>query len=306
MQITIIEKTVRSSDKEHDLKGYVYMPEGEPKGIFQVVHGMIEHIGRYDRFMTYMAEQGYITFGYDHLGHGASVKDESEYGFIAHKNGWQRLVDDVALFAEAVREEYGRALPYCLMGHSMGSFIVRLTAEQYDAHDKLIIMGTGGPNPAAGAGLFIIKILKALKGERKPSDFIDGMAFGKYNDRYKEENDYKAWLSSIPEERDLNKNDPLCNFRFSLSGMDDLLMLNKLSNRKKWAGSLNKEKPVLLVAGSEDPVGDYGEGVRRVWEMLDKAGIPVTLHIYDDARHEILNDICGDQVRKDIIDFLES
>ncbi len=303
MERKVIEKLVLSSDKEHELHGVVYLPDGEPKGLFQIVHGMIEHIGRYERFMNYLCDNGYIVFGHDHLGHGATARDESEYGFIAHKNGWQRLVDDVALFGSAVREEYGKDLPYVLMGHSMGSFIARLVAEQYDMHDKLIIMGTGGPNPAAGPGLAIIRMLKVFKGERKHSDFIEKIAFGKYNEHFKDENDYKSWLSSIPEEREKNKTDPLCNFWFSLSGMDDLLMVNKLSNRKEWAASLNKEKPVLLVSGTEDPVGEYGEGVKKVAGMLRDAGIKVTLKLYEGARHEILNDVCREETFSDITDF---
>ena len=305
MEIRKEELRVRSSDNDHELFGIVYLPENEPRGIFQIVHGMIEHIGRYDRFMSFLANEGYIACGHDHLGHGKTVKNESEYGFIADKNGYQRLVDDVEIFGSAVREKYGRTLPYYLMGHSMGSFIARLTAEQYDSHDKLIIMGTGGPNPAAGPGLFMIKCLKLFKGKKGYSSFIDNVAFGKYNEHYKEEGDYKSWLSSIREERELNKTDPLCNFRFSLSGMEDLLMVNKLSNRKEWATSLNKEKPVLLVSGSEDPVGEYGEGVRKVYKMLSDAGVPVTCKIYEESRHEILNDVSGEEVRTDILNFLQ-
>ena len=304
MEIRKDELHVNSSDKVHELAGIVYLPEGEPKGIFQIVHGMIEHIGRYDRFMTLLASEGYIACGHDHLGHGKTVNDEKEYGFIAEKNGYQRLIDDVEIFGSAVRVKYGNKLPYYLMGHSMGSFIARLTAEQYDSYDKLIIMGTGGPNPAVGPGLFMIRCLKLLKGEKSYSPFIDKVAFGTYNKRFEEEGDYKSWLSSIPEEREKNKTDPLCNFRFSLSGMDDLLMVNKLSNRKDWAKSLNKTKPVLLISGSEDPVGDYGKGVTEVNDMLESAGVQVNFKLYPGARHEILNDISMDEVNKDILDFI--
>ena len=305
MEIRKNELRVKSSDRIHDLYGIVYLPEGEPRGIFQIVHGMIEHIGRYDRFMNLLASEGYIACGHDHLGHGKTVSNENEYGFIADKNGYQRLIDDVEIFGSAVREKYGIALPYFLMGHSMGSFIARLTAEQFDSYDKLIIMGTGGPNPAAGPGLLMIRFLKLFKGKKGYSTFIDNVAFGTYNKRFEDENDYKSWLSSIPEEREKNKTDPICNFRFSLSGMDDLLMVNRLSNRKSWAGSLNKSKPVLLVSGSDDPVGDYGKGVGKVNEMLKSAGVPVTYKLYEGARHEILNDISMDEVNKDILEFIK-
>lgn len=306
MAIQVVEKSVRSSDKDHELKGLVYLPEGKPTGYFEVIHGMVEHIGRYDGFMRRMADAGYITFAYDHLGHGKTARDESELGYIAPKDGWQRLVDDVALFAASVKEEYGNDLPLTLMGHSMGSFIVRLTAEQYDFHDKLIIMGTGGPNPIAGVGLAMIKMIKKIKGERHISTFLEKTAFGKYNSRFADERDPKSWLSTIEEERRKYKDDPLCSFYFTASAMEDLIKLNKLSNRKSWAQSLNKEKPVLLVSGSDDPVGDYGKGVEAVHKMLCDAGVPVRCKIYDGCRHEVLNDVCREETIRDILDFCKN
>ena len=158
--IQILDKKVLSSDGIHMLAGKVYVPEGDIKGLFHVVHGMVEHISRYDGFMRELAENGYLTFGYDNLGHGHTVNDKSELGFIAHENGSKMLVDDVALFGEEIKAEYGEGLPYYLLGHSMGSFIARLAAEQYDIQDKLIIMGTGGPNPAVNPGMALIKTIK--------------------------------------------------------------------------------------------------------------------------------------------------
>ena len=111
---------------------------------------MCEYIGRFDRLMREMAELGYIAFGYDHLGHGDAAKEKNLLGFIAHEDGWKHLVDDVFIFGNEVRKMVGEPLPFYLMGHSMGSFVVRLTAAKYDHYDKLIVMGTGGPNPAAG------------------------------------------------------------------------------------------------------------------------------------------------------------
>lgn len=295
---------VKSSDNIHELAGVIYIPEGEPKGIFQVVHGMTEHIGRYDRFMTFMANNGYIVCGHDHLGHGKTAKS-GEYGFFAEKKGYQRVVDDVAIFGDAVREKFSKDLPYFLMGHSMGSFIARLTAMQYDKQDKLIVMGTGGPNPMSGAGLFLIRCLKFFKGGRNYSTLLDKVGFGSYNERFIEENDPKSWISSIPSERNKTNDDVCCNFKFTLSALEDLMMLNRLANTKKWANGLNKNKPVLLVSGTDDPVGDYGEGVKKVYEMLKAAGVPVTMKLYKNARHEILNDISMDEVNNDIIEFIK-
>ena len=186
MGYKIIDKKVLSSNKKHHLAGKIYLPEGEIKGYFHVVHGMTEHIARYDSFMSELAENGYIAFAYDHLGHGHTVNDDSELGFIAENNGDDLLARDVKVFSDEVRKEYGN-YPYYLMGHSMGSFVVRMSASKYLTPDKLIIMGTSGPNPIAGAGLVMCKLIKAIKGPKHISPLIDTLAFGTYNDHFKNE-----------------------------------------------------------------------------------------------------------------------
>lgn len=302
--VKVIDKEVLSSDKQHQLKGKIYIPDGEIKGLMHVVHGMTEYIGRYDRFMREIAECGYIVFGYDHLGHGQTAKDESELGFIALKNGWSHLVDDVFIFSREVRKEYDKILPFVLMGHSMGSFIVRLTAAKYDHWDKLIIMGTGGSNPASHIGLALCKAEISRKGERGYSDLVYKAAFGAYNNKFKAENDPYAWLSVNKENRDKYRKDKLCTYMFTNSAMYDLIMLNRLSNEKTWFSSINKRKPILLVSGSDDPVGDNGKGVTKVYDRLKAAGANVSIKLYEGYRHEILNDYCRDQVISDIKAFI--
>lgn len=301
--IKVIDKEVLSSDKTHQLKGKIYIPEGSARGLFHVVHGMTEHIGRFDGFMRAMAEDGWIVFGYDHLGHGRTALDKSELGFIAHKDGWERLVDDVFIFGNAIKKAMGSDLPFVLMGHSMGSFIVRLCAAKYNHYDKLIVMGTAGPNPMAGAGIAIAGMIKKLCGERHISKFINKMAFGTYNKRFADENDFYAWLSTLKEDRDNYRADPFCAYSFTVSAMQDLIRLNKGCNEKTWFEAIDKQKPILLVAGAEDPVGDYGEGVKKVYDGLVSAGATVTMKLYQGCRHEILNDVCRDEVIADIRTF---
>ncbi|MDY3924654.1 MAG: alpha/beta hydrolase, partial [Eubacteriales bacterium] len=134
MSILYEEMRVPSSDGIHTLAGRVYRPEGRVRGLFHVVHGMTEHIARYDPLFRRMAEDGYLCFGYDHLGHGATARDAGELGYIADRDGWRRLAQDVAVFADAAERRYAalwageECPPYFLMGHSMGSFVVRTTA----------------------------------------------------------------------------------------------------------------------------------------------------------------------------------
>ena len=225
---------VPSCDGKHTLSGVVFVPDGEIKGYFHTVHGMTEYIGRYERFMCDMADNGYLCFGYDHLGHGNTATDESELGFIAPKDGWKLLVEDVKRFSDAVFYEFGRTNePYILMGHSMGSFIVRLASVMSVKPDKLIVMGTGGGNPAAGAGLALISVIKTIMGKKHVSKLVYALAFGDSNKRFAEENDDRSWITTDKLIRDKYKNDKLCSFKFTVSAMGDLITLLKNSNSKK-------------------------------------------------------------------------
>lgn len=306
MSIVKTEYNVQSSDKIHTLAGHIYIPDGEIRGLFHVVHGMCEHIERYDEFMRKIAEAGYVCFGYDNLGHGRTAKDESDLGYIAHKDGYKRLAEDVKLFSDAVRHDFGDKLPYFLMGHSMGSFIVRYSAVHYVNPDKLIIMGTGGRNPAAGIGIALVSVMELFKGEKYISSFVDKMAFGNFSDRF-DEDESNAWLTKDAGIREKYRNDKFCSFKFTLSAMKDLMMLNRETNKKSWFKSLYSvrgDMPILLVAGADDPVGDYGRGVREVYDNLSAAGCNVRIRLYDKCRHEILNDSCRDETAREILDFV--
>ena len=300
---SISEKRVLSSNGKNELVGKVYRPLGEIKGYFHVVHGMTEHIDRYDSFMKILVENGYIVFGYDHLGHGKTAIDDSELGFIAEKNGDDLLARDVKVFADAMKETYGE-LPYYLMGHSMGSFVVRMATKKYITPDKLIIMGTSGPNPIAGAGLLVCKLLHLIKGPKHISPLVENLAFGSYNSHFENENDPRSWLTNDIEIRRKYDADKFCTFKFTISAMHDLISLNKDCNTDEWFKTVAKKMPILLTSGEDDPVGDYGKGIRVCEEKLKANGANVTTKLYAGNRHEILNDISRDQAIQDILEFI--
>ena len=303
MDIKIIDREFPSTDGIHQLKGKMYIPDGEPKGVFHVVHGMTEHIGRYDTFLKEMAESGYVVVAYDNLGHGKTAKDKSELGFIAKKNGWKKITDDVYAVSKIIKEEYP-GLPYYLMGHSMGSFIVRNAAATYpDLMDKLIVMGTGGPMAATKPALGMINTIKFFRGKRHISPLIEKLAFGEYNKGFGDGSN-GDWLSKNPEVRRVYNADKFCNYHFTVSAMYDLVKINDAVNKKKWFKKISKTLPIMLVSGSEDPVGEHSKGVKKVYKLLKKRGANVRMKLYEDNRHEILNDTARDEVIEDIKAFL--
>lgn len=304
MQYEIIEKKVLSSNGKNMLAGIVYLPQGKIKGYFHIVHGMTEYIGRYDRFMRILAENGYIAFGYDHLGHGNTVNDDSELGFIAEHNGDDLLARDVKVFHDAMKSEYGN-LPYYLMGHSMGSFVVRMAVQNYVTPDKLIIMGTGGPKSIVVFGLYLSQFIQYIKGPRYYSKLVKYLAFGAYNARCPKSEGPHAWLTNDSNIRDKYHKDKFCTFELTISTMHDIISLTYKSNRKEWFSSVAKKMPILIVSGKDDVVGDYGKGVIAVRDNLVKYGANVTFKLYENNRHELLNDIARDEVTFDILNFIK-
>lgn len=288
--------TFLSHNKINRISGVIYIPEGTPKAILQISHGMCEYIGRYDSFMGYMAQQGFIVAGNDHLGHGDS-SEEADYGFFGEKDGYIHFIEDLHQMTVIVKQEYGD-LPCFLLGHSMGSFIARLYLSKYGSElDGAIICGTGGPNPMAGIGIRLAGRTCRKKGPRFRSKVLDKMAFGSFNKKCKPCRTSKDWLTRDTAIVDQYLNDPKCMFLFTAAGFRDLLTLSSRANSKQWYESLSTDLPILLIAGDSDPVGNYGKGVKKVFRNLQKQGVrDVSMILYPEGRHEILNEINRQQV----------
>ncbi len=303
MKFTVNEKRILSSDQKNTLAGVMYIPKGEIRGIFHLVHGMTEYIDRYVPLFENLASVGYLCCGFDNLGHGKTAKEE-DLGFIASKNGYQLMVDDVKLFADSVKADYPD-LPYILMGHSMGSFITRMAVSKYhDLADKYICCGTAGSNPAAAIGIMLCDIVKAFRGERAVSPFLENMAFGAYNKRFDGDTKYE-WLTKDRKIIEKYANDKYCTFHFTVSAMRDLMTLLKLCNDKKCFNNTKKDLPILLIAGDTDPVGNYGKGVKQVYDNFKASGnTNVTMMLYKNCRHEIHNDTCKEQMTEDVLKFI--
>lgn len=279
-------------------------PEGMvPQGIVQIVHGMCEHIGRYHDFMQFLAEHGYVVCAHDQIGHGRSAAVNGT-GYFAPKDGWDCLVRDVRQLTILIRGRFP-SLPVYLFGHSMGSFVSREYITRYKDLDGVILSGTGGSNPSAGAMAAVIRGMIPLKGEKFRSDWINDKVFGGFNQAFPEEESSFAWLTRDAAEVAKYEADPQCGFVFTLSGYADLMTLIGRVSGEKWAKRVPVELPVYLFSGSCDPVGGMGKGVREVTNLLRQRGLHhLKMKLYPEGRHEMLNELCRQEVYDDVLAWL--
>ena len=278
-----------------------------PRALLQISHGMCEHFLRYEGFAEYLSANGILVFGHDHLGHGATAPSPQELGFIAPKKGAQLLADDVFSVAQAVKKDYPD-LPLVLLGHSMGSFIARAVLEKYpSAYTAAIVMGTAGPDMPTGAGKLLATLLSALFGKRHRSPLLRAISFAGYNKHFEKGCDPNAWLTRDAEVVRRYREDPLCGFVFTAGAYRDLFTLLGSVSRREWAKNLQKDLPLLLVSGACDPVGGYGKGVKKLADRLRAAGMRnLSLSLYPEMRHEILNEISYQTVWSDLLAWIQN
>lgn len=294
-----------SSDGVNQIHAIEWVPEGEPQAILQICHGMTEHIERYHNFATFLAEHGYYVVGHDHLGHGKSVASSDKLGFFHEKNGNEYVVADIHQLRKDTKEKYPN-VPYFMMGHSMGSFLVR---QYIGLHGEgltgAIIMGTGDqPNLILNAGKLICKLIAAFKGWEYRSKFVDGMAAGGYSKKVKGEGE--SWLSKNAANVAKYKEDPLSGYMFTVNGYYHMFSGMAKMNRQEKAEKIPKELPIFFVAGAEDPVGNCGKAVENVYKRYQECGMKdVSIKLYENDRHEILNEDDREQVYQDILAWLE-
>lgn len=300
--------TYPSADGRNTAQAYVWEPAGgAPRGVIQLSHGMQEYVRRYEAVADYFTAAGYVFGGNDHLGHGNTAKNADELGFTAKRGGAELLVEDLHAMTQKLKERYP-GLPVILYGHSMGSFAARLYLTKYGTEiDGALISGTSGPGQPTGLALTLAHLSAALHGDHHRSKLLTGLAFGSYNKHFKEEHDPLSWLTRDKEVRAHYADDPLCSFLFTTGGYDTLFNLLSAVSRKDWAEKVPRSLPILLLSGDEDPVGQYGKGVKKVYDRLVESGHDrVTLKLYAGGRHEMHNEINRQEVLADILDFFNT
>lgn len=298
--------TFASSNGLNRIRARLCLPDGEPRAIVQIVHGIAEHIERYDAFMSVLASNGYIAVGNDHLGHGKSYEKEEDKGVFADGNGWKYVVMDMDKLRTEMRRRYPD-LPYVFFGHSMGSFLTRTYLIDYpEKYDAAILSGTGQQGlPLVLAGSTMANLLVKLKGARSSGKVLNDIAFGAYCDRIENPRTPYDWISRDNGEVDKYIADPNCGFVAKTSLYRDMMEGIKYIINQKNIDKMSKEQPVYFMSGKEDPVGDYGAGVEKAYKAFCKAGLrDVTIRLYPGGRHEMLNETNKEQVYADILNWL--
>lgn len=295
-----------SSDGVHKINYFCVYPEAV-KAIVQIEHGIAEHIERYNEIAYKLAEAGYAVFADDHLGHGKSVDKEDEICWFTYKNGWEKVCSDVGKLMSIAKEKFPD-IPFILMGHSMGSFIVRTFAVKHSKDlDALIISGTGyQPGFMIAGGKLISGIEKLFIGSKGKSKVIDAVEFNGYRKAFAPNRTNYDWLTRDEKVVDAYIADPLCGCDVSVGLFRDMLSGLDIIRKPKNVAGIRKDLPIYMFSGTKDPVGQMSAGVKKVYEMYKATGIiDVTLRLYEDGRHEMLNGPDKEKVTEELVAWLD-
>ena len=306
--INFSEFNFPSSDGKTMIHVNKWEPEDKPvKAVVQIAHGVAEYGKRYDDFASFLCENGYVVVANDHLGHGESLIEDAPMVYFGEENGWWNVIDDVEYLREKTHLEYPD-VPYFLFGHSMGSFISRSHLIRYKGRlDGCILCGTGFlAKPMIFGGKIIANMEIKRLGKKGYSKVADNLAFGAYNKKFAPNRTAFDWISLSKENVDAYIADPLCGGNTTLGLFRDMLDGLTYVNSKNNIASMDKEQPVLFIAGDQDPVGEMGKAVTKAYNAFKDAGLKdVKIKLYKGLRHEILNEKEHQKVYEDVLGWLE-
>lgn len=289
------------------IRACMWEPKHQPFGIVQIIHGIADYSERYDAFAAYLTDMGFLVVAEDHMGHGLSGKEGEIRGYFT--GGWFAAVDDTYALYDLTKREYP-GIPYILFGHSMGSFMLQTILQKYPEIDinACVLCGSGWqPEIALNSGIRLCNAACRIYGETNPSPRLLKLVFGAYNFKIEHPRTPYDWVCRNNKVVDDLLADPLCSHAVSTGLMRDMLQGIFFIQQPANIAKINKSLPFLLVAGGDDPVGTYGEGVRKIAENFANAGIlNVKTRIYPLCRHEILNELNKADVFDDIAKWILS
>lgn len=302
--MTIEKFSVNSVFDGLELSCVAYLPEGgrdAAKGIFQILHGMCEYKERYDGFMRFLAENGFVAVAHDHRGHGESVKEKADLGYFYEKTG-TAIVKDAVCVTEEVKKKY-EGLPVVLMGHSMGSMVARCYLGESEALAGLVVSGSPSENPMAEAGIVLTKVIGFFKGERHRSGTLRKLTLGGGDKAFPGEGK-NAWLTRDKAIVEKYNADEKCSFVFTVNGFENLLRLMDRTYDDATYKVGNPDLPIFFVAGSADPIIVDEDSWAEAQAALRTVGYKkVSGKLYHGMRHEVLNEQGKEEVYQDILRF---
>lgn len=297
-----------SSDRSHTLHHQFFDPTAQPIATLLIVHGMAEHSGRYALLAQYLANYGVAVLTYDQLGHGLTADNSSELGYFERSHPMQTLLRDVILMANELKSRHPD-VPHFVMGHSMGSFIVRTMLQHHSCEFAgAILMGTSDSDPLAPILLPLTKVLNKVKPHYKNSVFAtttNAILNSKLKDK-KSDSPY-AWVCKNPASRQAYESDPLCGFEFTNNGFFGMFSLMTKGLAKDWAKTIDTDFPMLIVSGEEDPIGNMGKGIKTLTKRLHDQGFKhIDQLLYSGMRHEPLHEAEREQVYADLLTWIKT
>lgn len=296
-----------SSDKKNNIHAICCSPSnGQFSKILQIVHGMTEYIEKYLPFMEYLTSKGFIVVGHDQLGHGNSFTKSEDQGYFGEPEPDYLLIQDIHILRLKTQEKYPN-IPYFMIGHSMGSYLLReyVTMHSQDLSGA-IFMSTGYVPPCfCSCFLKFLKVIACFKGWHHKSELVNRMIFGKGDDSKKEDLT-NNWLTRDLEKAKILLNDKKSNFRFTLNGYYGLFSAIQKSCDPSNLIKIKKDLPILFLSGDCDPVGDNGRGVKKIFDLVKSVGtLDVTMKLFEKDRHELLMEIDKDDVYEYIRVWIE-
>ena len=304
MENSMLKKEVFTFNSSVDgltIETEIIAPNDNPCGIVQFSHGMAEHKERYEDFMTFLAKNGFVTIIHDHRGHGQSIRSKEDLGYFYTTNT-QAIVEDLHNVIKIIKNKYP-SLPLYLFSHSMGTLVARKYLKKYDNElSRLILCGAPTKNSAVNFAIMLAKISSKIHGDKYRNKLLNQLAFGSANKKFGQIN---AWLSSDLAEVDKYQHDPLCGYTFTNNGFLNLFsMMKEAFDERDWQPA-NRDLPILLIAGSDDPIIQSEKMFAQLEAFLNKVGYHNTSSkLYENMRHELLNEKNKHTVYNDVLNFL--
>jgi alpha-beta hydrolase superfamily lysophospholipase len=304
--IIIVKDSFRFQDSHgYSIQAYRWKPEGKAKAVIQIAHGMAEHSARYESFANKLVENGYGVYINDHIGHGKTIKEKEEKGHLP-KDGFNLCVDDLFQLTQIIKAE-NPGVPVVLLGHSMGSFFAQEYITKYGSEiNGCILSGSSGKQGIYHIASLIAMLSVIIQGRKARSPLMGKLSFGNFNNKFKPARTSFDWLSKDTAEVDKYVNDPLCGFVCTTSfyyefykSLDKLHKINKIRR-------IPRSLPVYIFSGEKDPVSNNSRTVKKLVDMYKTLGLnDVEYKIYENGRHEMLNETNREEVISDIICWLD-